>query len=145
MLASLVLQIHCSFMQMSFNCREVLPFFLLIIDLSKACALANFALSSSNQQEVLDNVAKGVSIIGPAMTLDTVAEVLVIGVGTLSGSQSFYFSCYMILITRLQFIYSMYSEACLDMCISIVKHVWICVYLLYKLTMTAHFHQGNKK
>ena len=123
-------------MQMSFNCREVLPFFLLIIDLSKACALANFALSSSNQQEVLDNVAKGVSIIGPAMTLDTVAEVLVIGVGTLSGSQSVYFSCYM--IKRVIYLLHDYSS-------SIVKLVWICVYLMYKLTMTAHFHQGNKK
>ncbi|KAL5004158.1 hypothetical protein ScPMuIL_017614 [Solemya velum] len=65
--------------------NEALPFFLLLIDLSKANALARFALSSRSQEEVRDNIGKGMAIIGPALTLDTMVETLVIGVGTLSG------------------------------------------------------------
>ncbi|ESO88291.1 hypothetical protein LOTGIDRAFT_126248 [Lottia gigantea] len=64
---------------------EALPFFLLLIDLSKASALARFALSSASHAEVKDNIAKGMAIIGPSITLDAIVETLVIGVGTLSG------------------------------------------------------------
>lgn len=64
---------------------EALPFFLLLIDLSKACAMARFALNSKTQEEVQRNIAHGMSIHGPVMTLDAICEVLVIGVGTLSG------------------------------------------------------------
>ncbi|XP_064607841.1 3-hydroxy-3-methylglutaryl-coenzyme A reductase-like isoform X2 [Liolophura sinensis] len=65
--------------------NEALPFFLLLIDLSKASALARFALSSKSQDEVKDNIARGMAIIGPVITLDALVETLVIGVGTLSG------------------------------------------------------------
>lgn len=65
--------------------RDTLFFFLLLIDLSKAGKLAQFALSGSNQ-EVKSNIARGMSLLGPAMTLDTIVETLVIGVGTMSGT-----------------------------------------------------------
>lgn len=58
---------------------------MLLIDLSKAGLLAQLALSGSSQSEVTSNIAKGMEILGPALTLDTVVETLVIGVGTLSG------------------------------------------------------------
>ncbi|KAL3227810.1 hypothetical protein MRX96_003766 [Rhipicephalus microplus] len=64
---------------------EALPFFLLLIDLSKAGLLAQFALSSSSQEEVRENIARGMAVLGPTITLDTIVETLVIGVGTLSG------------------------------------------------------------
>ena len=35
-----------------------------------------------------DNIARGMAIIGPSMTLDAVVEILVIGVGTLSGKRT---------------------------------------------------------
>lgn len=57
----------------------------MIVDLSKACALAKFALSSKSQDEVRDNIGRGMAILGPTLTLDALVEVLVIGVGTLSG------------------------------------------------------------
>lgn len=47
--------------------------------------LAQFALSASNQEEVKSNIARGMSVLGPTITLDTIVETLVIGVGTLSG------------------------------------------------------------
>lgn len=60
-------------------------FFLLLIDLSKAGILAKLALSGSNSEEVTQNIARGMEILGPAISLDTLVEALVIGVGTLSG------------------------------------------------------------
>ncbi|KAM3874180.1 3-hydroxy-3-methylglutaryl-coenzyme A reductase-like [Diretmus argenteus] len=65
--------------------NEALPFFLLLIDLSKACTLAKFALSSNSQEEVRENISQGMAILGPTFTLDAMVECLVIGVGTMSG------------------------------------------------------------
>ncbi|XP_040026180.2 3-hydroxy-3-methylglutaryl-coenzyme A reductase-like isoform X2 [Gasterosteus aculeatus] len=73
--------------------NEALPFFLLLIDLSKACALAKFALSSGSQDEVRDNIARGMSVLGPTFTLDALVECLVIGVGTMSGVRQLEIMC----------------------------------------------------
>lgn len=70
--------------------RDALFFFLLLIDLSKATLLAQFALSASSQQEVKTNIARGMALLGPTITLDTIVETLVISVGTLSGTLSPY-------------------------------------------------------
>ncbi|RZF38994.1 hypothetical protein LSTR_LSTR003737 [Laodelphax striatellus] len=64
---------------------NALFFFLLLIDLSKATVLAQYALSSSSQEEVKHNIARGMALLGPTITLDTIVETLVISVGTLSG------------------------------------------------------------
>lgn len=37
------------------------------------------------QEEVRENMAQGMAILGPTFTLDAVVECLVIGVGTMSG------------------------------------------------------------
>lgn len=47
--------------------------------------LAQYAMNASNKTEVKNNIAKGMSVLGPTITLDTIVETLVIGVGTLSG------------------------------------------------------------
>ncbi|XP_063819899.1 3-hydroxy-3-methylglutaryl-Coenzyme A reductase [Pseudophryne corroboree] len=73
--------------------NEALPFFLLLIDLSKASALAKFALSSNSQDEVRDNIARGMAILGPTFTLDALVECLVIGVGTMSGVRQLEIMC----------------------------------------------------
>lgn len=67
---------------------EALPFFLLVVDLSKAAALAKFALKSSSNQDVKENIARGMAVIGPVITLDAFVQVLVIGVGMLSGGRT---------------------------------------------------------
>ncbi|ESO01425.1 hypothetical protein HELRODRAFT_100685 [Helobdella robusta] len=64
---------------------EALPFFLLLLDLSKACTLAKFALSSETQVDVVKNIGHGMALVGPLLTLDALVETLLIGVGTLSG------------------------------------------------------------
>lgn len=55
------------------------------MDLSKACALARFALSAKTQEEVRSNIAEGMAVLGPTMTLDAIVESLAIGVGMISG------------------------------------------------------------
>ncbi|CAO1425246.1 unnamed protein product [Diamesa serratosioi] len=67
--------------------KDALFFFLLLIDLSKAGILAKLALRGSTSEEVTQNIARGMEILGPAISLDTLVEALVIGVGTLSGVQ----------------------------------------------------------
>lgn len=73
--------------------NEALPFFLLLIDLSKACTLAKFALSSKSQDEVRENIASGMAVLGPTFTLDALVECLLIGVGTMSGVKQLEIMC----------------------------------------------------
>lgn len=42
----------------------------------------------SQQEEVRENIGRGMSVLGPNMTLDTLVEVLLIGIGTISGMLS---------------------------------------------------------
>uniref|UniRef100_A0A7G3A776 3-hydroxy-3-methylglutaryl coenzyme A reductase n=1 Tax=Lutzomyia longipalpis TaxID=7200 RepID=A0A7G3A776_LUTLO len=65
--------------------KDAMFFFLLLVDLSKVGILAQLALSGSNQGEVTKNIARGMEILGPSISLDTLVEALVIRVGTLSG------------------------------------------------------------
>lgn len=73
--------------------KDALFFFLLLIDLSKAGVLAQLALSGANPSEVTKNISRGMELLGPAITLDTMVETLVIGVGTLSGVQRLEILC----------------------------------------------------
>ncbi|XP_017479765.1 PREDICTED: 3-hydroxy-3-methylglutaryl-coenzyme A reductase, partial [Rhagoletis zephyria] len=67
--------------------KDALFFMLLLIDLSNSGTLAQLALTGTNQAEVTNNIARGLELLGPAISLDTIVETLVIGVGTLSGVQ----------------------------------------------------------
>lgn len=39
------------------------------------------------QEEVRANIGRGIAMLGPTMTLDTVVEVLLISIGTISGKK----------------------------------------------------------
>lgn len=66
---------------------------MLLVDLGKASALARYSFSSTTQDEMQTNIARGMAIIGPAITLDAIVETLVIGVGTLSGISYLFSFC----------------------------------------------------
>ena len=53
----------------------------------KACALAHWSLSCSIRctSDVASCISQAMAVLGPAITLDTLVETLVIGIGTLSG------------------------------------------------------------
>ncbi|XP_037796115.1 3-hydroxy-3-methylglutaryl-coenzyme A reductase-like [Penaeus monodon] len=97
--------------------KDALFFFLLLVDLSKASLLAQFALSSSNQTEVHTNIACGMARLGPSLTLDTIVEALVIGAGTLSGvsrlEQMCAFACLSIIVNYVVFM--TFFPACLSL------------------------------
>lgn len=103
--------------------NEALPFFLLLVDLSKACTLARFALSSSSQDEVVDNVGHGMALIGPQLTLDAIVETLVIGVGMLSGVRTLEtmccFGCLSVIANYLSFL--VFYPACLALVLELTR------------------------
>lgn len=69
--------------------RDAMFLFLLVllVNLKKASLLAQFALSGCSQTEVINNISKGMSLIGPSFSLDSIVCSLVISVGMLSGVQ----------------------------------------------------------
>nr|XP_045613504.1 3-hydroxy-3-methylglutaryl-coenzyme A reductase-like isoform X2 [Procambarus clarkii] len=97
--------------------KDALFFFLLLVDLSRASLLAQFALSSSSQVEVYTNIAYGMARLGPSLTLDTIVEALVIGAGTLSGvsrlEQMCAFACMSIVVNYIVFM--TFFPACLSL------------------------------
>ncbi|KAK7895919.1 hypothetical protein WMY93_021244 [Mugilogobius chulae] len=103
--------------------NEALPFFLLLIDLSKACALAKFALSSNSQEEVRENISKGMGILGPTFTLDALVECLVIGIGTMSGVPQLEimccFGCMSVLANY--FVFMTFFPACVSLVLELSK------------------------
>lgn len=103
--------------------KDALFFFLLLIDLSKAAKLAQFALTASEKDEISKNIARGVSILGPTITLDTIVETLVIGVGTLSGVHRLemlsYFACLSVIVNYI--IFMTFYPACLSLMLELGK------------------------
>ncbi|KAK5639430.1 hypothetical protein RI129_011922 [Pyrocoelia pectoralis] len=107
--------------------KDTVFFFLLLIDLSKAGKLAQFALRGS-KQEVKSNIATGMSLLGPAMTLDTIVETLVIGVGTLSGVHRLEALSYIALLSVVvnYIIFMTFYPACLSLILELSRMTNTC-------------------
>ncbi|XP_059172811.1 3-hydroxy-3-methylglutaryl-coenzyme A reductase-like [Physella acuta] len=103
--------------------NEALPFFLLLVDLSKASALARFSLTALNQDELQKNIGRGMAMIGPSITLDAFVETLAIGVGTLSGVKQLEtmccFGCLSVITNYLAFM--TFYPACLSLVLEISR------------------------
>lgn len=103
--------------------KDALFFFLLLIDLSKTSLLAQYALSSSTQEEVRHNIARGLAHLGPTITLDTIVETLVIGVGTLSGVHRLEvlccFGCMSVIVNYIVFM--TFYPACLSLILELSR------------------------
>uniref|UniRef100_A0A3P9IL06 3-hydroxy-3-methylglutaryl coenzyme A reductase n=1 Tax=Oryzias latipes TaxID=8090 RepID=A0A3P9IL06_ORYLA len=101
---------------------EALPFFLLLIDLSKACTLAKFALSSSSQEEVRENISQGMAILGPTFTLDALVECLVIGIGTMSVPQLEIMCCFGCMsVLANYFVFVTFFPACVSLVLELSR------------------------
>ncbi|CAG5100769.1 Similar to 3-hydroxy-3-methylglutaryl-coenzyme A reductase (Blattella germanica) [Cotesia congregata] len=104
--------------------KDALFFFLLLIDLNKAGVLAQLALSSRSQEEVRTNIARGMSLLGPTITLDTLVEILLIGIGLLSGVKRLEILC---------------SFACLGIVVNYIVFMTLypaCLSLILELSRT---------
>lgn len=123
--------------------RDALFFFLLIIDLSKAAILAQLALSSRNQEEVRANIARGMSLLGPTITLDTLVETLLISIGSLSGVRRLEilcsFACLGVIVNYIVFM--TFYPACLSLILEVILRL-LCQLLrqMYRFVCT-HIHR----
>ncbi|XP_055906052.1 3-hydroxy-3-methylglutaryl-coenzyme A reductase [Eupeodes corollae] len=103
--------------------KDALFFLLLLIDLSNSGTLAQLALSGSNQAEVTNNIARGLELLGPAISLDTIVETLVIGVGTLSGVQRLEILCTFAVLSVLvnYIVFMTFYPACLSLILDLSR------------------------
>nr|UJH41136.1 hydroxymethylglutaryl-CoA reductase [Pardosa pseudoannulata] len=103
--------------------HKALPFFILLMDITKAGLLAQFALSSSTQEEVQENIAQGMSILGPTITLDTIVKTLVIGVGTLSGVRKLEELCSFACMSAVMnyFVFMIFFPSCLSLILELTR------------------------
>ncbi|KAK5639546.1 hypothetical protein RI129_012038 [Pyrocoelia pectoralis] len=103
--------------------EDALFLFLLVIDLVKAGTLAQIALGGSTE-EIKQNIAKGIASLGPSITLDTLVETLVIGVGTLSGVQRLetlsYIACLSVMVNYI--IFMTFYPACLSLILELSRN-----------------------
>ncbi|XP_039305201.1 3-hydroxy-3-methylglutaryl-coenzyme A reductase [Solenopsis invicta] len=106
------------------NLKDVLFFFFLLINLSKATTLAQYALSSQNQEEVKTNIERGISLLEPAITVDTFMKTLLTSIGSSSG------------IKRLE---TFFTFACLGV---IINYVFMTLYLVC-LSLILKLFRGN--
>ncbi|XP_022223608.2 3-hydroxy-3-methylglutaryl-coenzyme A reductase [Drosophila obscura] len=97
--------------------KDALFFLLLVIDLSNSGRLAQLALSGNNQAEVTQNIARGLELLGPAISLDTIVEALLVGVGTLSGVQRLEVLCMFAVLSVLvnYVVFMTFYPACLSL------------------------------
>ena len=116
-------------MRLTYFCffRDALFFLLLLIDVNKAGVLAQLALSSKNQEEVRANIARGMSLLGPSITLDTLVGVLLIGIGSLSGVKRLEvlcgFACLGVLVNYAVFM--TFYPACLSLILEVFYSIFI--------------------
>lgn len=103
--------------------KDALFFLLLLIDLSNSGTLAQLALSGTNQAEVTNNIARGLELLGPAISLDTIVETLVIGIGTLSGVQRLEVLCTFAVMSVLvnYIVFMTFYPACLSLILDLSR------------------------
>ncbi|KAF5281131.1 hypothetical protein FQR65_LT02997 [Abscondita terminalis] len=124
--------------------KDAVFFFLLLIDMSKAGTLAEFAVGETNE-EITQNIAKGVSILGPTVTLDTLVETLVMGVGTLSGIYRLemlsYIACLSVTINYVLFM--TFYPACLSLILELSRNTNFYPSREYVLPVTPKQRNSN--
>ncbi|CAG0912438.1 unnamed protein product [Notodromas monacha] len=99
--------VHCLRVDLS-DLRDALFVFAFLVDPGRAGVLAQYALAARSAPQVRSRIAAGMGLLGPTLTLDAAVEVLVIGVGTLSGVRKLellcYFACVSVVIRFLVFL-----------------------------------------
>lgn len=128
--------------------KDALFFFLLLIDLSKAGVLAQLALSSRSQEEVRANIARGMTLLGPSITLDTLVETLLIGIGTLSGVRRLEilccFACLSVIVNYV--IFMTFYPACLSLILELSRgSITIGQLSADKMLLMHSFHEEDQK
>ncbi|XP_034939170.1 3-hydroxy-3-methylglutaryl-coenzyme A reductase [Chelonus insularis] len=128
--------------------KNALFFFLLLIDLNKAGILAQLALSARSQEEVRANIARGMSLLGPSITLDTIVETLLIGIGSLSGVKRLEvlcsFACLGVVVNYIVFM--TFYPACLSLILELSRNnIGVSTLSADKILMLHSFNEEDQK
>ncbi|KAA0716584.1 3-hydroxy-3-methylglutaryl-coenzyme A reductase [Triplophysa tibetana] len=83
----------------------------------------NFDCTSLEEDEVRENIAKGMSVLGPTFTLDAIVECLVIGVGTMSGVRQLEIMCCFGCLSVLAnyFVFMTFFPACVSLVLELSR------------------------
>jgi len=81
------------------NVKESWFLIMLFTDIPKVTRLAQFALTSSHQRRIPDNLSVGMAQLGPVMTFETVGKVLLVGLCGLTNYTRLELLCNFALIT----------------------------------------------
>jgi len=111
-----------NFLNADFNkLGRALTFFFLLMDLPKAVLLAQYALSSRSREDISENIAQGMVILGPTLTLDTSLKLLSIGIGTISKvgrmEELIFFAFLSVIVNYI--IFMIFLPACLSLALEL--------------------------
>ena len=86
--------------------------------------MAQLALSAHNQAEVTTSIARGMEILGPSISLDTLVTALVIRVGTLSGVHRLESLCSFAVMSVIvnYVVFMTFYPACLSLILELTRH-----------------------
>lgn len=91
------------------------------MDLPKAVLLAQYALSSKCREDISENIAQGMVVLGPTLTLDTSLKLLSIGIGTISKvgrmEELIYFAFLSVIVNYI--IFMIFLPACLSLALEV--------------------------
>ena len=91
------------------------------MDLPKAILLAQYALSSKSREDISENIAQGMVVLGPTLTLDTSLKLLSVGIGTISKvgrmEELIYFAFLSVIVNYI--IFMIFLPACLSLALEV--------------------------
>jgi hypothetical protein len=131
-----------------FFSRDAMFVFVFLLDIGRASLLAQYSLLAKSFPEVRKQIGKGMGILGPEVTLDTLVEVLVIGVGTLSGVRKLellcYFACLSVLVRY--FVFLTFFPALLSLFLEVrYCHVFHSLFFFLKFVHSKYNSQYFEK
>lgn len=98
------------------------------MDLPKAVLLAQYALSSKSREDISENIAQGMVVLGPTLTLDTSLKLLSIGIGTISKvgrmEELIYFAFLSVIVNYI--IFMIFLPACLSLALEVSSLSRVC-------------------
>ncbi|XP_071965876.1 3-hydroxy-3-methylglutaryl-coenzyme A reductase-like isoform X2 [Antedon mediterranea] len=106
------------------NIPDVLPVFLLMVDLSKSSQLTSFAVAADNEVKLAESIAHGLKTMAPSVTLDAVVMALAFSLGSQSGVHQLELMCsfaFIAIITN-YVVFMTVFPACLSLVLELCNH-----------------------
>ncbi|XP_033096991.1 3-hydroxy-3-methylglutaryl-coenzyme A reductase-like isoform X2 [Anneissia japonica] len=104
--------------------NDVLPVFLLMMDLSKSSKLTSYAIAAESEVKLAENIAHGLRIMAPSVTLDAVVMALAFALGSQSGVHQLELMCLFacVAIITNYIVFMTVFPACLSLVLELCNH-----------------------